>query len=91
MSKQSQAQIVKQQLRNKGEVSRNWCIRENYITRLGAIIDSLKKKGWKFETEQRGGDYIYKLVYDPGQFNEEVYDKKYIEQKQKEYSNPKLF
>ena len=44
----TQLSIVKQQLRKTGKVSRDWCIREHYITRLGAIIDGLKKKRWEY-------------------------------------------
>lgn len=86
----TQKQIVLEQLRTQGEVSRNWCIREQFITRLGAIIDSLKKKGYKFKTEERGGDYVYILEFDPTKLDESVYRKEVIEERLHNYHNPKL-
>lgn len=59
-----QIDIIKQQLLDNGEISRNWCLK-NYISRLGAYIVDLKKQGWEFKTEQRGGDYVYKLIKKP--------------------------
>ena len=56
----SQKELVKQQLTVNGEVSRNWCLK-NFITRLAAISNQLKKEGWNFETEERNGDFIYKV------------------------------
>lgn len=47
-------------LKQDGEISRNYCLR-NYISRLGARINDLKKMGFEFETENRDGDYVYKL------------------------------
>lgn len=47
-------------LKDKGEISRNQCLR-NYISRLGARIKDLQKEGMQFETERRDGDYVYKL------------------------------
>jgi len=87
----SQSSIVKQQLKNRGEVSRNWCIRENYITRLGAIIDALKKKGWEFETLKREGDYVYRLIKDPTQFDENVYCESEIKRRKESHYHRKLF
>ena len=58
----AQRDIVIKQLKDYGEVDRNKMIREQYITRLGAIMYQLKKEGWEFETEQRDGNYVYKLI-----------------------------
>lgn len=41
-----------------GEVSRNWAL-SIYYSRLGALINRLKKEGWSFDTERVGGDYLY--------------------------------
>lgn len=59
----TQLQWVKQQLIDRGEVSRNDAI-NNRITRLAAIIGQLKKQGWDIETHREKtlfgvGDYIY--------------------------------
>ncbi len=61
----SQKQIVLEELRARGAISRNWCL-QNYITRLAAIIHTLKKEGYKFIEQNCGkgmeGDYIYHLA-----------------------------
>lgn len=62
--KETQLQKIKNQLLTYGFVSRNWCL-SWYCTRLGARIIDLKKEGFKFEIEHRGGDYVYKMVKDP--------------------------
>lgn len=87
----TQLEIVKQYLQTTGECSRNQCIRLHYITRLGALIDRLKKKGWEFTTEDRNGDYIYKLVKDPTKLDPNVYSEDYIKMKEHQYRNPTLF
>ena len=56
--KTSQKQIVINQLRAEGSVSRNWCL-QRYISRLSAIIYDLRKRGWEFTEIRRGGDYLY--------------------------------
>jgi len=52
-----------------GEVSRNICIRELYITRLSDIIFKLKAEGWELEGKdvpyEKGLDYVYYLVKAP--------------------------
>lgn len=55
--------IVKR-LNEYGKISRNECLRV-YISRLGAIICDLTKEGWQFETENKDGDYIYKVTRSP--------------------------
>lgn len=57
----TQKQKVLNELKYKGEVSRNECLK-NYITRLSAIIYDLKDEGYEFTEVRRGGDYVYKLV-----------------------------
>ena len=66
MLNQTQIQFVISQLENFGYVRRNLCL-ENRITRLGAIIHILKKKGLyhkdeiegKYVEYDRGKDYWY--------------------------------
>lgn len=60
MEKQTQSEFVIQTLLSTGEISRNFCL-QRYISRLGAIMNSLKKLGWDFTTERRDGDYVYIL------------------------------
>jgi hypothetical protein len=64
MKSTTQLKFIKQVLRDKGEVSRNFAL-QNYISRLGAIICSLKKDGWEFNIERRNGDYVYKVRQAP--------------------------
>lgn len=59
--KSTQRNRIAKRLLERGEISRNECLR-NYISRLGARIQDLENEGWVFETETRGGDYIYKLI-----------------------------
>ena len=82
MLNNSQISWVKKELKEKGEISRNKCLR-NYISRLGAIICYLKKKGWEFKAkyiEVNTGfswgakDYVYYLVK-AGESNDEKNDK----------------
>jgi hypothetical protein len=56
--KKTQLTQIKHQLLSYGEVSRNWGLR-NQIARMASRILDLKKEGWVFETETRGGDYVY--------------------------------
>lgn len=86
----TQLEIVINYLQATGEVSRNICIREHYLTRLGAIINNLKKKGWKFKTEDRNGDYVYILVRQPSNFDKDIWDKKVLEERIHNYHNPTL-
>lgn len=58
--KQSQKDIVLKQLRDTGVVSRNWCL-QRYITRLSAIMLTLKNEGIHFEPKDLDGDYVYYL------------------------------
>ena len=58
--KQTQLEMVKQQLKDYGEVSRNWALSRD-CSRLGALIYILKKQGYNFDIYRRGGDYVYVL------------------------------
>lgn len=69
----SQLDFIKLRLQQKGEISRNECLKQD-VSRLGARINDLKRLGWVFETETRpttkpdgskGKDYVYKLVSKP--------------------------
>jgi hypothetical protein len=51
-------------LMEKGKITRNMCL-ANYISRLGAIICTLKSEGWDFRTEKDGGDYVYIVIKNP--------------------------
>jgi hypothetical protein len=64
MKSRTQHSFIKQVLRDKGEVSRNFALSQ-FISRLGAIICDLKKDGWEFDIERRNGDYVYKLKQAP--------------------------
>ena len=60
----SQREIVLRELKDKGEVTRNWCL-SNHISRLGAIICNLKKEGYEIEAIRgirRSDDYKYILI-----------------------------
>lgn len=77
MSKQkkmTQREWVENQLKEKGKITRNFCLR-NYVSRLGAIICDLKKSGYEFDTRYikvdtpfgEGKDYEYSLKSSPSQ------------------------
>ena len=66
----TQKQWIKERLEQKGEISRNDCLK-HYISRLGAIMGQLKDEGYVFIGEYRkvatpygwtGRDYVYKLL-----------------------------
>jgi hypothetical protein len=60
----TQDEIILSALKEYGFVSRNWAIK-NYITRLGAIMNRLKKRGIEFTAEyektSNGQDYVYRI------------------------------
>ena len=62
MSRQTQKQMVMEQLDAVGQVSRNWCL-SKYVSRLASIIATLKKEGYAFDTREVVGaghkDYMY--------------------------------
>jgi hypothetical protein len=70
MLNQTQQEFVKQHLIKYGEISRNFCIREKYITRLGAITCNLTKEGMTIKGKNKktpyGTDYVY-YYYPNGQ------------------------
>lgn len=59
----SQIERVEQQLKKEGRVSRNYYLDQPYdrITRLGAIICQLRKKGYDIETIETENDTIYTM------------------------------
>ncbi len=61
--KQTQEEFVIEQIKEFGTISRNLCLK-NYITRLGAIVCDLNKKGYKLKGEfvktEYGKDFVYK-------------------------------
>ncbi len=78
--KTTQKQIVEKQLKEYGEVSRNFCLK-NYISRLSAIIQDLEEDGWEFETVRDNGDYKYvtkKSIYKKVEYYVPALDKKII-------------
>jgi len=58
-----QQEVIIKELHRKGYVTRNWAIREKYITRLSAIIYNLKDEGFHITGEYiktiNGRDYQY--------------------------------
>jgi hypothetical protein len=52
------------QLEKHGHITRNACLKVR-ITRLGAIIDELKRRGWEFTAGYYNGDYVYKVISKP--------------------------
>jgi hypothetical protein len=66
--KQSQEKFVIDHLLKNDCISRNTCI-QNFITRLGAIINRLNQQGWIIEGEwditEKGRDYVYFLRKTP--------------------------
>lgn len=69
MRKPSQKEIVLKQMRETGSLTRNWCL-QRFITRLGAIICTLKKEGMDISAEFKEGDYVYKLNSRPKSITE---------------------
>ena len=63
----TQEQIVIEQLKT-GSISRNWAL-QKFITRLGAIINTLNKKGWEikgeYEKHENGQDFVYRVKNSP--------------------------
>lgn len=66
--KKSQKQWVVQQLKEKGYISRNDCLKQ-CITRLSSIIFILKEEGWGFIEDfvpmNDGKDFWYKVSKSP--------------------------
>jgi len=57
MAHKTQEQRVISKIKEQGFITRNQCLSTfPAITRLGAIICSLKKEGWNFETENKNLD-----------------------------------
>jgi hypothetical protein len=85
----TQIEFIKNELRTKGKISRNFCLSQ-FISRLGALIQTLETKGWKFDAKHEGTDYVYHLVLDPTKLDDKVWNKEVVEQRVHEYHNPKL-
>lgn len=64
----TQEQRIVGKLRKDGFITRNEALR-NYVSRLGAIICDLTKKGWLFNAEfvktPNGKDYRYDVIKSP--------------------------
>lgn len=58
--KQTQLNIIKNYLKVKGSISRNYCL-SIFISRLGAHIKTLQYEGWELEGKKVGNDYVYTL------------------------------
>lgn len=69
--KPTQKKWVENQLKMFGRVGRNEALR-NFITRLGAIVNLLKREGWEveggYEKTEYGRDYVYYLQDNQGSF-----------------------
>jgi hypothetical protein len=63
VTNKTQKEFVRDHLIKYGEISRNFCIRDRYITRLGAIICLLNKEGMVISGKDKktvwGSDYVY--------------------------------
>jgi hypothetical protein len=61
----TQMSWIVSQLKKRGWISRNECLRR-YISRLGARISDLKREGYQIVGEYKktkfGMDYVYKLI-----------------------------
>lgn len=62
------------------QISRNNCL-QNYVSRLGAIIATLKSEGYEFEAEYieyqtlmgwSGKDYVYTVTKFPKEIQEKI-------------------
>lgn len=69
MTNNTQLQFVKNVLVEQGHITRNFALR-NYISRLGALVATLKNQGWIFNANYvevttpfgKGKDYKYTVV-----------------------------
>lgn len=60
----SQRQFVVNKLKTDGFITRNFALK-NFISRLSAIILTLKEEGWNIEGKDDNGDYIYIITGNP--------------------------
>lgn len=60
----SQRQFVVNKLKTDGFITRNFALK-NFISRLSAIILTLKEEGWNIEGKDDNGDYIYEVKGSP--------------------------
>ena len=63
--KLSQKERILMKLQQEGYISRNECVRSFLSYRLAARIDDLRREGYEFETEEKDGDFIYRLKSKP--------------------------
>ena len=77
----TQKEFIKKVLYERGEISRNFCLKL-YITRLTSRINDLKNEGWEFQPERRNGDYVYIVKHNPEVYtrNEELEMEKAMEE-----------
>lgn len=64
MKAKSQKERIIKKLLADGYVTRNECLRV-FVSRLGAVICTLKAEGWDFETKNVDGDYKYTVTKCP--------------------------
>lgn len=72
----TQKQIIINQLKKHGYISRNFCL-ENFISRLGSRIYDLQNEGFKFTENHKGEnprDYYYYLKSEPSEIANLVED-----------------
>ena len=76
MHKKTQKQRIVCKLKRDGKVSRNECLATfPAITRLSAIILSLKKENYDFDTKDDGKDYTYTWKNKPPKIVGEIVEK----------------
>ena len=66
MVKQTQEAYILNELKTKGSISRNQCLKR-YISRLGARIGDIKAMGYEIvggyvKTKNGGKDFVYTLI-----------------------------
>ena len=80
----SQKQKVISQIKNTGQVSRNWAL-TNFISRLGSLVCDLNKEGYhltgEYQKTENGQDFIYvnkpsepviQELFNSSRFNEQL-------------------
>jgi len=60
----TQKEFVIKKLKDDNFISRNYCLK-NYISRLGAIINTLNKEGWNIKGRVDNRDYLYEVKGSP--------------------------
>ena len=67
MKNKNKSEIIRKKLFKTGKISRNWCIRSLYFTRLSDLIWDLRNAGHEIETtyadpKDRSSDCVYFLI-----------------------------